>query len=55
MPSAHGEDTAKKHPRAELLVVPGLGHDFTESAARVYLEAIGGFVEKVEARPRAPA
>ena len=43
LPASSGEDTAKSIPGAELLLVPGLGHDFNELAARVYLEAIGGF------------
>jgi pimeloyl-ACP methyl ester carboxylesterase len=47
-----GEDTARSIPGAELLIVPGLGHDFTEANVPVYLKAIGGFVEKVEARER---
>ena len=28
--AAHGEDTANSIPGAELMIVPGLGHDFTE-------------------------
>ena len=55
IPAAHGEDTALSIPGAELLLVPGLGHDFTESAAALYLKAIGDFVAKVEARDRAEA
>jgi pimeloyl-ACP methyl ester carboxylesterase len=54
IPLAHGEDTATSIPGAELLAVPGLGHDFTEAAARLYLQAIGDFVEKVEARAFTP-
>ena len=50
MPAAHGEDIARSIPGAELLIVPGLGHDFTEAAARAYLQAIGDFVAKVEER-----
>ncbi len=52
---AHGQDTAQSIPGAELLIVPGLGHDFTESAATLYLRAIGDFVAKVEARERVGA
>jgi pimeloyl-ACP methyl ester carboxylesterase len=52
---AHGEDTAQSIPGAELLIVPGLGHDFTESAAALYLQAIGDFVAEVEARERVGA
>jgi pimeloyl-ACP methyl ester carboxylesterase len=55
IPLAHGEDTARSIPGAELLAVLGLGHDFTEKAARLYLEAIGGFVAKVEVKERAAA
>ena len=50
IPVAGGEDTAKSIPGAEILIVPGLGHDLRELAVPVYLEAIGGFVAKVEAR-----
>ena len=52
LPAAHGEDTARSIPGAELLLVPGLGHDFTKKAAQLYLEAIGAFVAKVEAKER---
>jgi len=48
MPAACGEDTAESIPGAELLLVPGLGHDFTPSAAALYLEAVGEFVARVE-------
>ena len=50
IPPSGGEDTAKSIPGAELLVVPGMGHDFPDSLVPVYLEAIGDFVAKVEAR-----
>jgi pimeloyl-ACP methyl ester carboxylesterase len=53
--AAHGEDTARSIPGAELLIVSGLGHDFTGSAAALYLRAIGDFVAKVEARERVGA
>ena len=36
------------HPGAEILVVPGMGHDLPEALARVYLNAIGGFAAKIE-------
>ena len=32
--AAHGEDTAQSIPGAELLIVPGLGHDFTNPPGR---------------------
>ena len=49
IPAAHGEDMAQSIPGAELLVIPGAGHDFNEALTPVYLEAIGGFVARVEA------
>ena len=53
--AAHGEDTARSIPGAELLLVPGLGHDFTEAATALYLKAIGDFVAEVEAPEGAAA
>ena len=50
IPVTGGEDTASSIPGAELLIVPGLGHDIRESAVPVYLEAIGGFAARVEAQ-----
>jgi pimeloyl-ACP methyl ester carboxylesterase len=55
VPVSGGEDTAKSIPGAELLIVPGMGHDFPEALAPVYLEAIGEFAAKVEACERAGA
>lgn len=52
IPVGGGEDTAKSIPGAELLVVPGMGHDFPEPLVPTYLEAIGDFVAKVERRGR---
>ncbi len=49
IPATGGEDTARSIPGAEILIVPGLGHDIRESAVPVYVEAIGGLAEKVEA------
>ena len=49
VPAAHGEDTAQSIPGAELLIIPGAGHDFNEALTPVYLEAIGAFVARVEA------
>lgn len=50
IPYPCGEDTAKCVPGAELVVVPGMAHDFTELLTPVYLKHIGDFVQKVEAR-----
>lgn len=47
------EDTAQCIPGAELLIVPGIGHDLPEALAPVYLRAIGEFAAKVEAADRA--
>ena len=48
-----GEDTAASIPGAELMVVPGMGHDFPESLTPILTKAIGDFVAKVDARERA--
>lgn len=50
IPYPCGEDTAACVPGAELVVVPGMAHDFTELLTPVYLKHIGDFVQKVEAR-----
>lgn len=42
-----GKDTAASIPGAELALIPGMGHDFTEALAPVYLERIGGFLRKL--------
>jgi pimeloyl-ACP methyl ester carboxylesterase len=54
IPASGGEDVARSVPGAELLIVPGLGHDFTEAAVPIYLKAIGDFAGKVE-QARVPA
>jgi len=53
VPVDGGEDTAKSIPGAELVVVPGMAHDFTEALAPVFIETIGDFLHKVEARKKA--
>ena len=50
IPAAAAKDTAESIPGAELIVVPGMGHDFAPALVPVYLEHIGDFVAKVEAR-----
>lgn len=40
VPLAGGEDTAKNIPGAELKVVEGMGHDFPDSLAETYAEAV---------------
>lgn len=45
-----GKDTAASIPGAELIIVPGMAHDFTELLTPVYLKHVGDFVQKVEGR-----
>ncbi len=49
IPASGGEDTAESVPGAELLIIPGAGHDINEALTPVYLKAIGDFAAKVEA------
>jgi pimeloyl-ACP methyl ester carboxylesterase len=49
-PVAAAKDTAASIAGAELLVVPGMGHNYPESVVPVYLKVIGDFVLKVEGR-----
>lgn len=52
IPVEGGKDTAASIPGAELVIVPGMAHDFTEALVPIYLKHIGGFVSSVEkARP----
>jgi len=50
VPLAAGKDTAESIPGAELIVVPGMSHDFGLPLVPLYLKRIGDFVAKVEAR-----
>ena len=50
IPAAGAKDTAESIPGAELVIVPGMGHDFRAPLVPVYLKHIGDFVSKVEAR-----
>ncbi len=50
IPSPAGEDTAASIPGAELVIAPGMAHDFTELLTPVYLKHVGDFVQKVEGR-----
>ncbi len=49
IPAAAAKDTAGSIPGAELVVIPGMGHDFPSALVPVYLKRIGDFVSKVEA------
>ena len=53
IPAAAGKDTAESIPGAELVIVPGMGHDFPPALVPVYLKHIGDFVSKVEAETSA--
>lgn len=56
IPAEHGRDTAACIPGAELVIVPGMGHNATTSEAvvrEVYLKYIGDFLAGVEARAKA--
>jgi pimeloyl-ACP methyl ester carboxylesterase len=44
-----GRDTAASIPGAELVVAPGMAHDFTEALTPVYSKHLGDFVVRVEA------
>lgn len=48
-----GRDTAACVPGAELVVVPGMGHDFSEALVReVYLKHVADFLARAEARSK---
>jgi pimeloyl-ACP methyl ester carboxylesterase len=49
IPAAAAKDTAHSIPGAELIIIPGMGHDFPPALVPVYLKHIGDFVSKVEA------
>jgi pimeloyl-ACP methyl ester carboxylesterase len=49
IPAAAAKDTAQSIPGAELIIVPGMGHDFASGLVPVCLKHIGDFVSKVEA------
>jgi pimeloyl-ACP methyl ester carboxylesterase len=48
IPAAAAKDTAESIPGAELVIVPGMSHDFPPGLVPVYLEHIGDFVARVE-------
>ena len=50
VPVEGGKDTAASIPGAALIIVPGMGHDFTNALSPVLLKHVGGFVAGVEAR-----
>jgi pimeloyl-ACP methyl ester carboxylesterase len=50
IPAAAAKDTAQSIAGAELIIVPGMSHDFPLGLVPVYLKHIGDFVSKAEAR-----
>jgi len=50
VPVAAGRDTAASIPGAELIVVPGMGHDVTATLTPVLEKHVGDFVARVEGR-----
>jgi pimeloyl-ACP methyl ester carboxylesterase len=48
IPVEGGKDTAASIPGAELVIVPGMAHDFTEALVPIYLKHVGGFIASVE-------
>lgn len=53
VPVEGGKDTAASIPGCELIIVPGMAHDFTDKLVPVYLEHIGNFVSAVERKKAA--
>jgi pimeloyl-ACP methyl ester carboxylesterase len=42
------KDTATSIPGAQLVIVPGMGHDFSEALLPIYLKHVGGFISAAE-------
>ncbi len=53
LPVECGKDTAACIPGCELVIVPGMAHDFTNALAPLYLEYIGNFARGVERKKAA--
>ena len=53
IPVEAGQDTAASIPGCQLVIVPGMAHDFTKAILPVYLKHIGDFVAGVEAKKAA--
>ncbi len=53
IPVEAGKDTAASIPGCQLVIVPGMAHDFTNAILPVYLRHIGDFVAGVEAKKAA--
>jgi pimeloyl-ACP methyl ester carboxylesterase len=53
VPVEGGKDTAASIPGCQLVIVPGMAHDFTEALVPVYLKNVGDFVSSVEGKAKA--
>lgn len=53
LPVECGRDTARSVAGSKLIVVPGMGHDISRPLVPIYVEAVGDFVQSVEARAKA--
>jgi pimeloyl-ACP methyl ester carboxylesterase len=48
VPVEGGKDTAASIPGCKLVIVPGMGHDFSNALVPVLLQHVGGFLEDAE-------
>jgi pimeloyl-ACP methyl ester carboxylesterase len=53
VPVECGRDTAASIPGAELVVIPGMGHDFSGGLVPLFLQYIGDFLARAERREAA--
>ncbi len=53
VPVEGGRDTAASIAGCELVIVPGMAHDFTNALVPVYLKHVGDFVSRAEAKAKA--
>jgi pimeloyl-ACP methyl ester carboxylesterase len=53
VPVEGGKDTAACINGCELVIVPGMAHDFTDALVPIYLQYIGDFLSRVERRRQA--
>ncbi|MBV9061994.1 MAG: alpha/beta hydrolase [Alphaproteobacteria bacterium] len=53
VPAEGGKDTAASIPGCELVIVPGMAHDFTDALVPIYLQYIGDFLSRVERKKAA--
>lgn len=50
-----GKDTAASIPGSKLVIVPGMGHDFTEALMPEFIRHVGGFLVEAEGKAKAKA